>query len=110
VGRRSAHNESVFKFVEELPFLYNEENFGLFCAHLSAFHRLFIVDRQFVFVSNVVVVLRDNARVMTTGVFGGNGRMVLGDISVLDCNLRVLLSHVGVIEVTTEWCLATSAF
>jgi hypothetical protein len=36
--------------------------------------------------------------------------MILGDISVLDCNLRVLLSHVGVIEVTTEWCLATSAF
>jgi hypothetical protein len=26
--------------------------------------------------------------------------MVLDDISVLDCNLRVLLSHVGVIEVT----------
>jgi hypothetical protein len=36
--------------------------------------------------------------------------MVLGDISVLDCNLRVLPSHVGVIEVTAEWCLATSAF
>jgi hypothetical protein len=65
VGRRSTHNESAFKFVEELPFLYNEENFGLFCAHLSSFHRLFIVDRQFVFVSNVTVVLRDNARVMT---------------------------------------------
>jgi hypothetical protein len=65
VGRRPTHNESAFKFVEELPFLYNEENFGPFCAHLSAFHRLFIVDRQFVFVSNVAVVLRDNARVMT---------------------------------------------
>jgi hypothetical protein len=36
--------------------------------------------------------------------------MVLGDISVLDCNIRVLLSHVGVIEVTAELCLATSAF
>jgi hypothetical protein len=36
--------------------------------------------------------------------------MVLGDISVLDCNIRVLLSHVSVIEVTDEWCLATSAF
>jgi hypothetical protein len=36
--------------------------------------------------------------------------MVLGDISVLDYNIRVLLSHVGVIEVTTEWCLATLAF
>jgi hypothetical protein len=36
--------------------------------------------------------------------------MVLGDVSVLDCNIRVLLRHVGVIEVTTEWCLATSAF
>jgi hypothetical protein len=36
--------------------------------------------------------------------------MALGDVSVLDCNSRVLLSHVGVIEVTAEWCLATSAF
>jgi hypothetical protein len=36
--------------------------------------------------------------------------MVLGDVSVLDCNIRVLLSHVGVIEVTAEWCLATSVF
>jgi hypothetical protein len=36
--------------------------------------------------------------------------MVLGDVGVLDCNSRVLLSHVGVIEVTAEWCLATSAF
>ena len=65
VGRRQAHNELAFKLVEELPALYNEENFGAFCAHLSAFHRLFIVDRQFVFVPNVAVVLRDNARVMT---------------------------------------------
>jgi hypothetical protein len=65
VGRRPAHNESAFMFVEGLSFLYNEENFGPFCAHLSAFHRLFIVDRQFVFVSNVTVVLRGNARVMT---------------------------------------------
>jgi hypothetical protein len=65
VGRRPTHNESAFKFVEELPFLYNEENFGPFCAHLSTFHRLFIFDRQFVFVSNVAVVLRNNARVKT---------------------------------------------
>jgi hypothetical protein len=35
--------------------------------------------------------------------------MVLGDVDVLDCNIRVLLSHVGVIEVTAEWSLATSA-
>jgi hypothetical protein len=34
--------------------------------------------------------------------------MVLGDISVSGCNIRVLLSHVGVIDVTAEWCLATS--
>jgi hypothetical protein len=65
VGRRSAHNESVFKFVEELPPLYNEENFGLFCAHLLSFHRSFIIGRQFVFVPNAAVVLRDNARVTT---------------------------------------------
>jgi hypothetical protein len=65
VGRRPAHNESAFKFVEGLPFLYNEENFGLFRAHLSAFRRIFIVDRQFVFVSNIAIVLRDNAQVMT---------------------------------------------
>jgi hypothetical protein len=64
VGRRSAHNESVFKFVEELPPLY-EENFGPFYAHLLPFHRSFIVDRQFVFVPIIVVVLRDNARIMT---------------------------------------------
>jgi hypothetical protein len=36
--------------------------------------------------------------------------MVLGDISVLDFNIQVLLSHVGVIEVTSDWCLATSVF
>jgi hypothetical protein len=36
--------------------------------------------------------------------------MVLGDVSVFDCNNRVMLSHIGVLEVTTEWCLATSAF
>jgi hypothetical protein len=65
VGRRPVHNELTFKSVEELPSLYNEENFGPFCAHLSALHRSFIVDRQFVFVSNIAVVLRDNARVMT---------------------------------------------
>jgi hypothetical protein len=65
VGRRPAHNESAFKFVEELLSFYNEENFGPFCAHLLPFYRSFIVDRQFVFVPNVAVVLRDNARVMT---------------------------------------------
>jgi hypothetical protein len=27
MGRSAAHNESVFKFVEGLPLLYNEENF-----------------------------------------------------------------------------------
>jgi hypothetical protein len=37
MGRRSSHNESVFKFVEGLPLLYNEENFGLFCAYLLPF-------------------------------------------------------------------------
>jgi hypothetical protein len=31
--------------VEGLPLLYNEENFGLFCAYLLPFHRSFIVDR-----------------------------------------------------------------
>jgi hypothetical protein len=50
--------------------------------------------------------------------------MVLGDVRVLDCNIRVLLSHVGVyignnrvvlgdvgvLEVTTESFRATSAF
>jgi hypothetical protein len=36
--------------------------------------------------------------------------MVLGDISVLDCNNRVMLSHVGVLEETAEWCLATLVF
>jgi hypothetical protein len=36
--------------------------------------------------------------------------MALGDIDVLDCNIRILLSHVGVIEVTAERCLVTSAF
>jgi DNA-directed RNA polymerase subunit N (RpoN/RPB10) len=36
--------------------------------------------------------------------------MVFGDVGVLDCSSRVLLSHVDVIEVTVEWCLATSAF
>jgi hypothetical protein len=65
VGRRLAHNESVFKFVEGLPLLYNEENFGLFRAHLLPFHRSFIVDRRLVFVPNIAVVLRDNARVTT---------------------------------------------
>jgi hypothetical protein len=65
VGRRPAHNESVFKFVEGLPLLYNEENFGLFRAHLLPFYRSFIFDRQFVFVLNTAVVLRDNARVTT---------------------------------------------
>jgi hypothetical protein len=30
--------------------------------------------------------------------------MVLADVSVLDCNIRVLLSHVDVIEVIAEWC------
>jgi hypothetical protein len=49
-----------FKFVEGLPLLYNEENFGLFRAYLLPFHRSFIVDRQLVFVPNAVVVLRDN--------------------------------------------------
>jgi hypothetical protein len=57
VGRRPAHNESVFKFVEGLPLLYNEENFGLFRAHRLPFHRSFIFDRQFVFVLNAAVVL-----------------------------------------------------
>jgi hypothetical protein len=61
VGRRPAHNESVFTFLEGLPLLYNEENFGLFRAQLLPFHRSFIFDRQFVFVPNAVVVLRDNA-------------------------------------------------
>jgi hypothetical protein len=65
VGRRPAHNESVFKFVEGLPLLYNEEGFGLFRAHLLPFHRSFIFDRQFVFVLSAAVVLRDNARVNT---------------------------------------------
>jgi hypothetical protein len=65
VGRRSAHNESPFKFVEELSSLYNDENFSPFSAHLLPFHRSFIVNRQFVFVPNTSIVLRDNARVMT---------------------------------------------
>jgi hypothetical protein len=65
VGRRPAHNELVFKFVEGLPLLYNEENLGLFRVHLFPFHRSFIFDRQFVFVLNAAVVLRDNARVTT---------------------------------------------
>jgi hypothetical protein len=60
VGRRSAHNESVFKFVEGLPLLYNEENFGLFRAHLLPFCRSFIVDQQLVIVPNAAVVLRDD--------------------------------------------------
>jgi hypothetical protein len=65
MGRRPTHNESVFKFVEGLPLLYNEENFGLFCDHLLPFHRSFIVGRQLVFVPNAAVVLRDNVRVTT---------------------------------------------
>jgi hypothetical protein len=65
MGRRPAHNESVFKFVEGLPLLYNEENFGLFYAYLLPFRRSFIVDQQLVFVPNAAIVLRDNARVMT---------------------------------------------
>jgi hypothetical protein len=54
-----------FKFVEGLPLLYNEENFGLFCAYYLPFNRSFIVDRQLIFVPNAAVVLRDNARVMS---------------------------------------------
>ena len=65
MGRRPAHNESVFKFVEGLPLLYNEENFGLFYAYLLPFRRSFIVDQQLVFVPNAAIVLRDNTRVMT---------------------------------------------
>jgi hypothetical protein len=65
MGRRPAHNELVFEFVEKLPPLYNEENFGLFCAYLFSFHRSFIVDRQLVFTPTVAVVLRYNARVTT---------------------------------------------
>jgi hypothetical protein len=56
MGRRPSHNESVFKFVEGLPLLYNEENFSLFCAYLLPF------------------------------------------------------PSVDILEVTAEWCLATSAF
>jgi hypothetical protein len=29
---------------KDFPFLYNEENFSLFCAHFLPFHRSFIVD------------------------------------------------------------------
>jgi hypothetical protein len=36
--------------------------------------------------------------------------MALGDIDVLDCNIRILLSHVGVMEVIAERCLATLVF
>jgi hypothetical protein len=65
MGRRPAHNESVFEFVEGLLPLYNKENFSFFCAYLLPFHCSFIVDRQLVFVPNTVVVLRDNAQVTT---------------------------------------------
>jgi hypothetical protein len=63
VGRRPTHNELVFKFVERLPLLI--ENFSLFCVHFLLFHRSFVVGRSIVFVLNVAVVLRGNARVTT---------------------------------------------
>jgi hypothetical protein len=61
MGRRPAHNESVFEFVKELPPLHNEENFGLFYAYLLSFRCSFIVDQHLVFMPDAAVVLRGNA-------------------------------------------------
>jgi hypothetical protein len=53
---------SLWKY---FPSLYNEEDFSLFCVHFLPFHRSFVVGRSIVFVLNVAVVLRGNARVTT---------------------------------------------
>jgi hypothetical protein len=36
--------------------------------------------------------------------------VIFGDVIVFRGNSRVKLNHVSVLEITTEWCLATSAF
>jgi hypothetical protein len=58
-GKKTAHNESVFEFVKELPPLYNEE--GWLYAYLLPFRCSFIVDQQLVFMPDVAFVLRSNA-------------------------------------------------
>jgi hypothetical protein len=45
-----------------------------------------------------------------SALFRNNDRVITGDVSVFRSNSQVIMSHVGVLEITTEWLLAMSAF